>query len=490
MKDLTKGNPFKLILLFALPVFIGNVFQQLYNMVDTVIVSKTISPAAFTGVGLTGPVNFLVLGFATGLTAGFSVRIAQRFGAEDWAGVRRAVGMCYLLCIILTVVLTAIAVPLTGPLLRLMKTPDKYFTYAYSYLFTVFCGIAAIMLYNMGAGILRAIGDSKTPLVFLVISAVLNVGLDFLFIVAFKLPYVGAALATVVSQLVSGIACLVYMLKRYPLLRISRRDLEWDWSLAGGHVAVGLPMALQFSITSIGCIIQQTALNSLSQSLDGVVTAYVAAAKIDGLATQTFPALGTAMATYAGQNCGAGRYDRVKKGAGVSMVYVLASAVFGLAFCLGLYRPLMSLFLDETANAQILAYGKRYLIFQSSTYVCLGVIFVFRNLLQGIGKSAVTMLSGVTELAGRALTAFVFVKYWSFTGCCLSNPTAWVAADIFLLVTYFIVMRKKGREDIRNEAAGNAELIEAEIAEAETGNEERASCTNCGHGNNCATPNK
>ena len=476
MKDLTKGNPFKLILLFALPVFVGNVFQQLYNMVDTVIVSKTVSPEAFTGVGLTGPVNFLVLGFATGLTAGFSVRVSQRFGAGDQAGVRRAVGMCYMLTAVITVVLTAIAVPLTAPLLRLMKTPDEYFTYAYSYLFTVFCGIAATLLYNVAAGILRAVGDSKTPLVFLIISAVLNVGLDFLFIVAFKLPYVGAALATVVSQLLSGAACFIYMLKRYPLLRIRREDLKWDWQLASGHIAVGLPMALQFSITAIGTIIQQTALNGLAQRLEGVVTAYVAATKIDSLAVQTFYALGTAMATYAGQNSGAGRYDRVKKGVGVGMLYVLASAAFGLVFCLGLYRPLMSLFLDEAGTAEVFSYGKKYLIFQSGFYVCLGTIFVFRNVLQGIGKSAVTMLAGVMELGGRALTAFVFVKYWDFTGCCLSNPTAWIAADIFLLITYFVVMRKRGREEAETKAIEAAEEIEAEAAQAE--NDESKNCTN------------
>lgn len=467
MKELTKGNPFKLIVLFALPVFLGNVVQQLYNMADTVIVSKTISTLAFTGVGSTGCLNFLVLGFAGGLTAGFSVRIAQRFGAEDEAGVRRAVGMSYLLCIIITVILTAIAVPLTGPLLHLMQTPEDCYVYAYSYIFTIFCGIAASVFYNIIAGVLRAIGDSKTPLVFLVVAAVLNVGLDFLFIVAFKLPYVGAALATVLSQILSGTACFVYMWKRYPLLRIRREDMKWDWRLAGGHIAVGLPMALQFSITAIGSIIQQTALNGLVASYPGSNTAYVAASKIDYLASQTFPALGTAMATYAGQNCGAGRYDRVKKGLGVGMLYVLASAAFGFAFCMGLYSPLMSLFLDSEGNEQILVYGRRFLLYQSGGYTFLGIIYVFRNTLQGIGKSALTMCAGVMELGGRILTAYVFVVLWGYTGFCLSNVTAWIAADLFLVPTYFIVMYRKRRAVIPHE--------------------ESATCTNCGHGNDGET---
>jgi len=447
MKDLTKGNPFKLILLFALPVLAGNIFQQLYNMADTVIVGNTVNADALTGVGLTGSVSFLILGFVSGLTAGFGVRVAQRFGAQDEDGMRRAIAMSFSLCLIISVVLTAIAVPLAGPLLRLMKTPEQYFSYAYCYLVTIFSGIAATVLYNIVAGILRAIGDSKTPLVFLVIAAVLNVGLDFAFILGFKMHYCGAGLATVLSQLISGVACFIYMWKRYPSLRLRKSDFRWSWRLAGGHIAVGLPMALQFSITAIGCIVQQTALNGLNEAFPGVVTAYAASSKIDNFASQTFPALGTAMATFAGQNSGANRYDRVKKGTLAGMVYVLAGWALGVAFCMGLYTPLMKLFVNPSKGGDaalyfddILRYGRKYLLFQSGCYLFLGTIFIYRNTLQGIGKSLVTMLAGVTELGGRVLTAFVFVKLWGFTGACISNPVAWVAADIFLLVTYVIVM--------------------------------------------------
>lgn len=456
MKDLTKGNPFRLILLFALPVLGGNIFQQLYNMADTVIVGNTVNSDAFTGVGLTGCISFLILGFANGLTAGFGVRVAQKFGAGDMDGVRRAVGMSFSLCAILTVLLTAVAVPLTAPLLRLMKTPAQYFDYAYYYLFTIFCGICATVFYNIIAAILRAIGDSKTPLIFLVVAALLNVALDFAFIVGLKMHYCGAALATVLSQLLSGGACFVYMLKRYPELRLKRGDFKWDWRLAGGHIAVGLPMALQFSITGIGCIVQQTALNGLNVLYPGAVTAYAASSKIDNLANQTFCSIGTAMATYAGQNYGAGRYDRVRKGVNAGMVYTLAGAVFGIAFCMGLYNPLMKLFLNADKGGdvalyydEIFVYGRKYLLCQSACYLLLGTIFVYRNALQGIGKSAVTMLAGVTELGGRVLTAFVFVKLWDFTGICISNPVAWLAADIFLLVTYYVTMRGKGKSGRR-----------------------------------------
>lgn len=451
MKDLTKGNPYKLILLFALPVFAGCVFQQLYNMADTIIVGNTVSAEAFTGVGLTGAVTFLVLGFVNGLTAGFSVKVAQAFGAGDEDGVRRAVGMSYLLCIAVAVVVTAVAVPLTGPLLRMMNTPAQYYDYAYWYLLIIFSGIGATVFYNILAGLLRAVGDSKTPLVFLVMAALLNVGLDFAFIVGLRMHYCGAALATVLSQLLSGGACLAYALRRYPLLRPRRSDFRWDARLAAGHFAVGLPMALQFSITAVGCIVQQTALNGLDAAHPGVVTAYTAASKIDNIANQTFAALGTALATYAGQNYGAGDFGRIRKGVTVGMVYVFASAALGFAFCVGLCEPLMKLFLntDLSANvaqhyAEVIAYGRQYLLWQCAMYPFLGAIYVYRNTLQGIGKSAVTTFAGVTELAGRVLASVAFVRLWAFTGICMSNPAAWVAAVAFLVVTYYVSMRRKG----------------------------------------------
>lgn len=450
MKDLTKGNPFKLILLFALPVFCGLVFQQLYNMADTVIVGNTIGADALTGVGLTGALVFLVLGFANGITAGFGVKVAHCFGAGDGEGMRHAIGMSILLGAILTVSLTAVVLPCTAPLLRLMNTPEKYFGYAEGYLFVIFAGIGATVLYNLGANILRAVGDSKTPLVFLIIAAVLNVGLDFAFILGFKMYYHGAALATVLSQLLSGLACFFYMFKRYPELRLTRAHFAWDLRLAGGLLAIGVPMALQFSITAIGSIMQQTALNGLDASAPGVVTAYVAASKIDSFPSQTFVAIGTALANFAGQNTGAGETKRVGQGVFAGMVYSAVAAALGFGFCVGLCDPLMGLFLkadtSETVGLyyeEILAYGRQYLVFQSGCYLLLGAIYVFRNALQGMGKSVVTTLAGVMELAGRAVNAIVFVGLWGYAGFCASNATAWLLADIFLVITYFVVYMKR-----------------------------------------------
>ena len=446
-KDLTRGKPFRLIVSFTLPVLIGNIFQQLYNMADTFIVGHTVSADAMTGVGSTGSVSFLVLGFASGLTSGFAVRTSQRFGAKDEDGIRRSVAASLELCVLLALLLMAAAMPLTAPLLRLMQTPDRYFGYAYWYLFVCFGGIGAIILYNIAAATLRAVGDTRTPLVILVSSAVLNVGLDLLFIVVFKMYYTGAAAATVVSQFLAGFGGLIYMFAAYPILRPRRSDWKSALRMWKGHVAIGLPMALQFSITAIGTIIQQSALNTLEASEPGVATAYAAASKIGNLAAAPFEAVGVTFATYAGQNYGAKEFDRLRDGtlAGLCWCGILWAA--GLALCAGLGAPLMRLFVDSSQGNvalyydRIIACGRQYILCQAAFFGPLGIIHIYRNTLQGAGRSALTMLAGVTELAGRAVASFLFVSLFGFTGICLSNPTAWVAADAFLLVAYRAVMR-------------------------------------------------
>lgn len=447
-RNLTKGSPFRLILSFILPVLIGNIFQQLYNMADTFIVGHTVSSDAMAGVGSTGSVTFLVLGFASGLTAGFAVRTSQRFGARDEAGVRRSVAVSLELCLVLAALLMAIAMPLCGPLLRLMQTPEKYFGYAYWYLFVCFGGIGAIILYNIAAATLRAVGDTRAPLVILIASACLNVGLDLLFIVVFRMRYTGAAAATVLSQFLSGVGGIFYMFRTYPELRPGRADWKIDRRLWRGHIALGLPMALQFSITAIGSIIQQTSLNTLDSSLPGVVTAYTAASKISNLASTPFDAIGVTFATYAGQNYGAKEYGRIRDGVFAGMCYCVLLWAIGLFFCTVFGRSLTALFLDRnTGDAalyyeEMLGYASKYLVFQSAFFGPLGIIFVYRNTLQGIGRSALTMLAGVTELIGRAAACFVLVRLFGFTGICLSNPMAWIAADIFLLTTYYLTIRK------------------------------------------------
>lgn len=448
--DLTEGSPFKLIFKFSFPIFIGNVFQQLYNMADTIIVGNTVSADAMSGVGCTSSITFLILGLVWGLTSGFSVRTSQFFGAKDERGIRRSIAVSFELCIIMTIILMAISVPFAGALLRAMNTPENYYDYAYYYLVTIFWGIGATVLYNIAANTLRAVGDSRTPLFCLVFSAVLNVALDFICIVFFKMTYIGAGFATVISQFISGAICVVYMFKAYPSLRLKKSDWSINWNMIYGHICVGLPMALQYSITAVGCIFQQTALNGLNTAMPGVVTGYTASSRIDNIACQTFNSLGTASATYAGQNYGAHKFGRIKDGVFVSMVFTFISWALALIFCFGLGKPLTALFIDGSTIGDpalynsIVGYSFKFLIYQCLFYPFLGIVYVYRNTLQGIGKSAVTTIAGVTELAGRSVTAFILVKYIGYTGVCLSNPIAWMAADIFLLTVYALTMKKYG----------------------------------------------
>ena len=455
-RQITEGVIWKQLLIFFFPIMLGSFFQQLYNTVDTVVVGQFVGKEALAAVGgSSAQIASLIVGFFTGLSSGASVIIAHFFGARDRRSASKAVHNAYVLAVAGGIVLTVLGVLLTPHMLSLMNTPEATMGDAVLYLRIYFGALTFTFIYNMGASILRAAGNSRTPLYFLVAAAVLNVGLDFAFIMGCGWHYCGAALATVLSQLLSGGACLAYALYRYPVLRPARSDFGWDTRLAMGHFAVGLPMALQFSITAIGCIVQQTALNGLDAALPGAVTAYTAASKIDNIANQAFAALGTAFATYAAQNYGAGEYGRIRRGVFVGMVYVLASAAIGFAFAVGLCEPLMKLFLNTDLSADvadnydaIIGYGRQYLLWQCAFYPFLGAIFVFRNTLQGIGKSAVTTFAGVTELAGRILASRVFVRIWGFAGICSSNPVAWVAAVLFLVTTYIVVMRRQAKGEI------------------------------------------
>lgn len=436
--DLTAGKPLRNIILFTIPIFIGNVFQQLYSMVDAIIVGQTINNDALAGVGATGAISFLIIGFVQGLTAGFAVKTSQLFGAKDEEGVRRSIASSILLGAVLTVVLTAVSVVTTMPLLKLMQTPDDIIGYSYDYIVTIYWGLIATVFYNLGSSVLRAIGDSRTPLVFLVVAAVLNVGLDFLFIVAFKMGVAGAGWATVLSQGVSAIGCFVFLFARFKRFRIRGKHFANPLMFYWQHMAIGLPMALQFSITSIGMMVQQTALNKLGSV---AVTAYTAASKIDNLATQSLYALGSTVATYCGQNYGAGQFSNIRKGVRYSMAIGVVCALVGLAFVTLGAEPMTKLFSSDVTD-EIMDMSKQYLLWQGGFYIFLAIIFVYRDALQGIGRSALTMVGGMLEVAGRVVASLVFAKHFGFAGICASNPTAWVFVDIFLVIAYVVILHR------------------------------------------------
>jgi putative MATE family efflux protein len=436
-KDLTRGNPLKLIFFFTIPLLIGNLFQQFYSMADTLIVGRTLGVNALAAVGCTGGITFLILGFAQGVTAGLSIITAQRFGAEDAAGVRRSFTTSILISAVTTVVLTAVSVPLARTILHLLNTPAEIEEQAYEYIIVILAGIVASMLFNLLSNIIRALGDSRTPLFFLIIASIINIVLDFVFILNFHMGVAGAGYATVLAQLISCACCFAFIAKKLPILHLHRQDWKITRQDLTAHARVAFPMGFQSSIIAIGTLILQTALNGLGATS---VAAYTAASKVDQLAIMAMMSFGMTMATYAAQNYGAGKMDRIRKGVrqclmisvGLSVVMAFVNIVFG--------KYLVRLFVEDAAGVIDLA--QVYLIINSSCYFILAVLFVIRYTLQGLGKSFVPTFAGIMELVMRTVAALALVGPFGFAGASASNPLAWLGSAIPLCISYILTMRR------------------------------------------------
>lgn len=431
--DMTRGNPVKLILLFSIPLLIGNIFQQFYSMVDTIIVGRFVGVDALAAVGSTGSMVFLVNGFATGLTSGFAVLVSQKFGAKDEKGLRKSVSSAVTLTVISVVIVTLISLICGKPLLKLMNTPDNIMADAYTYIKIIYGGLVTTVAYNLIASILRALGDSKTPLYFLIISSVLNVILDLVFIINFKMGVAGAAYATIISQGVSAILCLIYTYKKFTILRLKKEDFKVKKRYYYKHLKIGIPMALQFSITAIGIMTVQGALNVFGST---VIASYTAASKALQLVMQPAITFGVTMATYCGQNLGAREYGRIKDGVkACTKISIITSIVAGAVLIfLGKYFVMMFI---TNPDAEILKYAQQVLDISAIFFIPLGLIFIYRNALQGIGDSFIPMMAGAYELIARAIVAFTLPRYLEFWGICLADPVAWFAAAIPLGITYF-----------------------------------------------------
>lgn len=437
-KDLTKGSPLKLILYFAFPTYLGMLFQQFYNIVDTVIVGKLLGIRALAGVGATGSLNFMVLGFCMGLCSGFAIPIAQKFGAQEDSQLRKYVANSYWLAAICSVLLTVPVCLFCRPILRLMNTPEDVFEYAYRYIFIIFLGIPAAFLYNILAGILRSLGDSKTPVVFLALSSAMNIALDIITIRLFGMGVEGTALATVISQAVSGIICLFHMKKRYAILRMDSQERRPDKGCMGRLCYMGIPMGLQYSVTAIGSLIIQATMNGFGSS---AVAGATAAQRINGFLACPVEALGATMAPYTGQNMGAGKLERIGQGVkaaslcgfGCSAVLYAVVALFG--------RDLVCLFLD-VPDEQVIGYAAQFLKITVSGYCLLTLVNVVRFSIQGMGFSVLAILSGVMEMIARALAGLVIAPRLGFTGVALGHPMAWIFADAFLIPTFFLCRKK------------------------------------------------
>lgn len=435
---MTQGSPMKLILGFSIPLLFGFLFQQFYSVVDTVIVGRFLGVEALAGVGSTGSVNFLIIGFCMGVCNGFAIPLAHKFGAKDYAGLRQYVANSMWLAILFAVVMTTATCLLCRPILVLMKTPRDIFDNAYIYIFIIFVGIPATYLYNMLSGIIRAMGDSKTPLVFLTLSSALNIALDLLCIIGFNMGVAGAAVATVVSQGVSGILCLFYMIKKFPILKIQKEEWRPDPSHMRILCGMGIPMGLQYSITAIGSVILQTAVNTLGS---GAVAAVTAASKVGIFFCCPFDALGSTMATYCGQNVGAKQLKRIGEGLKACSVLGIVYSViaFGILFLFG--DKLSGLFVTS-ADAALLERARLFLIISSAFYIPLTFVNIVRFMIQGMGFSTFAIFAGVCEMVARSIAGLILVPAFGFIGVCFASPLAWLFADAFLFPAYRHVKKK------------------------------------------------
>ena len=442
IKAMTQGHPGKLILGFAVPLLFGNLFQQFYNLMDTLIVGKFLGVTELAAVGATGSVNFLIIGFCTGICSGFAIPISQKFGARDESGMRRYVANSIWISTAFAVVLTVLTVALCRTILIWMKTPADIIDDSYAYIVIIFAGIPVTILYNLTSAIIRSMGDSKTPVIFLVIAALLNIVLDLFCILALHMGVAGAAVATVISQAVSGVCCLIYMKKKYQILRMSREEMRFEPRMVIRLFVMGVPMGLQYSVTAIGSVVLQSAVNTLGSMAVASVTA---ASKISMFFCCPFDALGATMATFAGQNVGAGKPERIRRGLRTGNLFGIGYAVAAFVLLAAVGRYVAVLFVDSS-ETEILDNVQLMLTANSAFYIPLVFVNNVRFLIQGIGYSGLAIFSGASEMVARALAGFLLVPVFGFPAVCFANPLAWVMADLFLIPAYFILMKRTQKE--------------------------------------------
>lgn len=437
-KDMTSGKPIKLIWNFTIPLLIGNLFQQLYNMADTFIVGRTIGVHALASVGSTGSIIFLILGFANGLTAGLAIPLAQRYGAKDYLGVKRSFYVSILISAVVAILLTILSMVFCRQILEVMQTPAEIIDGAYDYLMVIFAGIFSSMAFNLLSNIFRSIGDAKTPLYFLVIACIMNIILDIVFIAGFGMGVEGAGYATVLSQIFSALACILYIWKKIPILRLNSKDYVAESSDVREHVRISFPMAFQSSIIAIGAIIIQITLNQLGAT---AVAAYTAAQKIDQVAILPMMSFGVTMATFVAQNYGAKKYDRIWRGVRDCIKLSLTFAI-SVGIILNVFSPIFIRAFVGVGHEEVVELGAIYFITNGTMYSLLSLLFIYRYTLQGVGKTFTPTVAGIMELCMRAFAAVVLSNLYGYTGATMANPLAWLGSLIPLMIAYYLFKNK------------------------------------------------
>lgn len=435
--DMTKGSPLKHILLFSVPLLIGNVFQQLYNIADLVIVGRTLGVKSFAAVGAVAPLFFLITFIIVGLTNGFAVVTGQRFGAKDIKGVRNSVVISTILSVIVTFIFSSIFALSMNYILKWMNVPDNIYHNAFWYVEIIIIGLIATTMYNMLASIIRALGDSKTPLYFLIIASLINIILALIFIIVFHMGVPGSAIAVILSQGISVILCTIFIKYKFPILRIHRNEwfIKFDkdfYDSAYEHLKIGVPMAVQFSILGISILIIQSVCNSFGSN---VIAAMTAALRIEQIATLPMMSFGVALAAYVAQNFGARKFKRIRLGViKTSTINIVLSIV--MAFVMRFWGTNIIGAFIGTATKEIINIAHSYLLISTIFYFFLGQIFIYRNALQGMGETVFPLLSSIAELVMRAFTAVYLAIKFGYIGMFYAGPIAWVSASTVLFLGY------------------------------------------------------
>lgn len=437
-KDLTQGKPWKLIIGFAFPLFLGMLFQQFYSLVDTMIVGRFLGANALAAVGATGSINFLIIGFCNGVCSGFTIPVAREFGAKNYVKMRKVVANSAWLSGIFSIVMTVVTVLFCRQILELMRTPADIIDGAYEYIVIIFAGIPATYLYNLLSGIIRSVGDSKTPVIFLALASMTNIVLDIFFIGVLHTGVMGAGIATVISQAVSGLACLVYMSKKYDILKISKEEWQWDAKIVKILCSDGMPMGLQYSITAIGSVILQTAVNSLGTA---AVAAVTAGSRLGFFFCTPFDALGSTMATYGGQNIGAGKVERIGEGLKAANIMGFIYSLVSFLVLAKFSSYLLLLFIDSS-EVEIMKDAYLFMVVNSGAYFLLTLVNTMRFIIQGLGFGQFAMLAGVLEMIARTLAGIFLVPQFGFLGAAIASPLAWVFADAFLIPAYYRCVKR------------------------------------------------
>lgn len=449
MKELTHGNPAKLIFLFTIPLLIGNIFQQFYNMADMIIVGQTLGKDALAAVGSTGSLTFLIIGFAQGLTSGLSILTAQYFGAKDYRKLKQSFAISIIISLAVTVVLTILSLLFVHPMLKLMQTPSEIIADAQTFIVIIFAGIFASMAFNLLSNMLRALGDSRTPLIFLVIACIVNVVLDLLLIIVFHMGVAGAAIATVTAQVVASLLCVIYIKRRIPLLQVRKKDFRYSKKDLQEHLNVALPMAFQASIIAIGAIILQAALNGLGTD---AVAAQAASSKIDQFATQPMMSFGVTMATFTAQNYGAKKYSRILKGVKQCLTMSISFSLVAGGIMIFFGKNLIRLFIDSQ-ETKVFELAQTYFNIVGSLYWVLAILFILRYTLQGLGQSAVPTIAGIVELIMRSFAAIILTAAFGFAGAAIAGPLAWIGSVCVLVASYLKAIKRLKRLDQEQQAA-------------------------------------